>query len=186
MCLRLERTVAGCDWLLSRWDDLNQRLGVENVWLASDAFKMVRLLGKHAVDMDEDFAVARLLMSSLTMIQSLQGVAVPQPSNWALELTRMLAESDFEGCDYSINLLLRQFSAFTHRLARLPLTRMAPESVDRARDWLTAVITREFQRIHQIRSRLKEIAEADAADARARLWFETGPEGENHRRYPPV
>ena len=53
--LRLETTVAGCDWLLDRWGELDRRLRIENAWLPSDAFKMVRLLGMHAIDMDEDF-----------------------------------------------------------------------------------------------------------------------------------
>ena len=58
-----------------------------------------------------------------------------------------------------------------------------PRVADQAGDWLTTVIEREIERILQIRSILSRIAQSDAAEAPARLWFETGPEGENHRRY---
>src|SRR6202034_2299517 len=79
--------------------------------------------------------------------------------------------------------LCGRFSSFRVRLGQLPLARMAPESAGQAREWLSAFIDGEFQRIRQIRARLKQIADADAAEAPERLWFEAGPEGENHRRY---
>ena len=60
---------------------------------------------------------------------------------------------------------------------------MAPESANQAREWLSNVIDGEIRRIREIRATLQGIADADAAEAPDRLWFETGPEGENHRRY---
>jgi hypothetical protein len=44
---------------------------VENVWLSSDAFKMIRLLVKHAADLEEDFQVTRLLMVTASMTQGI-------------------------------------------------------------------------------------------------------------------
>jgi hypothetical protein len=39
LLLRLERTVAGCDWLLERWAELRERLETGDVWVGSDRFK---------------------------------------------------------------------------------------------------------------------------------------------------
>ena len=183
LLLRLERTTAGCDWLLSRWEDLNRHLRIDDAWQASDGFKMIRLLGKHAVDMDVDFDITRLLMSSLMVIESLVPAASPRPTDWPVALTRMLVTPDHDGQEFCIDILVGRHKSFTSRLTRLPLARMAPRSPEQAREWLSAVIDREFQRVAKIRSMLAGIAEIDAAEAPARLWFETGPEGENHRRY---
>ena len=54
-------------------------------------------------------------------------------------------------------------------MAELPLARMAPLDDVQARQWLTAVIEAEMERVGQIRAVLQEIADADAAEAPARL-----------------
>ena len=181
--LCLEQTVAGCDWLLDRWYSLHDHLHVQNVWLAYDAFKMVRLMGKLAIEMDEDFDVARMLMSSLRVNGANNNEPVGKPVDWPLALMRMVASFGFEGREACIDDLVRRCGAFRARLSQLPLARMAPESANQAREWLSKVIDGEIRRIREIRATLQEIADADAAEAPDRLWFETGPEGENHRRY---
>jgi hypothetical protein len=46
LVVRLERTVAGCRWLLDRWAELRARLEPPGgLWVASDQFKAIRLLG---------------------------------------------------------------------------------------------------------------------------------------------
>ena len=181
--LRLEQTVAGCDWLLDRWYALHDHLHVQNAWLASDAFKMVRLMGKHAIDMDEDFDVARMLMSSLIVIGADNTEQGGKPADWSLALMRMLASYEFEGRESSIMNVLGRCVSFRVRLGQLPLARMAPESAIQAREWLSSLIDGEIRRIQETRAKLQGIADLDAAEAPDRLWFETGPEGENHRRY---
>ena len=181
--LRLEQTIPGCDWLLDRWAQLNRRIKADETWLLSDAFKMVRLVGKHAWDMDEDFDVTRMLLCSLTLIQAPKAAPEQKPSDWPLALTRMLASFEIEGQDRFIDNMVAQFKSFTHRLAQLPLARMAPEGVEQASEWLKTVINGEIERVGQIRAMLQGIADADAAEAPARLAFDTGPEGENDRRY---
>ena len=119
--LFLEQTVAGCDWLLERWYALHDHLHVQNVWLASDAFKMVRLMGKYAIDMDEHFDVARMLMSSLTVIGAKNSEQVGKPVDWPLALMRMLASFGFEGRESCIDDLVRRCGAFRARLSQLPL-----------------------------------------------------------------
>jgi hypothetical protein len=60
---------------------------------------------------------------------------------------------------------------------------MAPRDDEQARRCLTAVIERETNRVRQIRAMLQKIADADVAEAPARLAIESGPEAENERRY---
>ncbi len=49
--LRLEHTIPGCDWLIGSLGGLLVRLYGDKLWLSADPFKMVRLMGKHAIDM---------------------------------------------------------------------------------------------------------------------------------------
>ncbi len=65
--LELEWTVAGCDWLRDRWSELSWRLNVEGRWRPADAFTMIRLTGKHAIDLEDNDDVARVLLCSLTL-----------------------------------------------------------------------------------------------------------------------
>jgi hypothetical protein len=50
--------------LLDRWSDLMRRLYSDEVWLSGDAFKMARLMGKHAIDMVDDLTVMSVFLSS--------------------------------------------------------------------------------------------------------------------------
>jgi hypothetical protein len=165
LCLALEQTIAGCDWLLDRWHELQTRFHDHDVWLPADAFKLVRLLGKHAADMDQDFEVARILMSSLTIVhaQSLQDVE--KPIDWAIALSRMVASFGYEGREYCSDYLMSQFVSFTARLTQLPLAKLAPANAQQAREWIGSVIARESHRITEIRTQLQAIADADAAAA---------------------
>ncbi len=67
LLLELEWTVAGCDWLRDRLAELNWRLNVEGRWRPVDAFTMIRLTGKHAIDLEDNDDVARVLLCSLTL-----------------------------------------------------------------------------------------------------------------------
>ena len=51
-CTNLRKTTAGvADVLLRSWRELAERIGVDQFWTSTDAFKMVRLMGKMAVHM---------------------------------------------------------------------------------------------------------------------------------------
>jgi RNA polymerase sigma factor (sigma-70 family) len=41
-----------CEWLLKRWGDLMRQLYSDELWLSGDAFKMLRLMGKHVAHGD--------------------------------------------------------------------------------------------------------------------------------------
>ena len=181
--LRLERTIPGCDWLLERWRALMERLNVDRAWRPLFAFQMVRLTGQRAIDMEENFDVTRMLLSSLMLIAPPNAAAQEQPIEWATALTKMMTSFDVESDIMSMHHMANQCRAFTVRMAELPLVRMAPQDDVQARQGLTAVIEAEMERVGQIRAVLQKIADADAAEAPARLAIGRGPEVENDRRY---
>jgi hypothetical protein len=183
LVLSLEQTIAGCDWLLSRWSELIQRLEVERLWLSSDPFKMVRLMGKHAIDMADDLEVVRVFLCSLALFVVPQAGPGPEPFDWKAGLIKMLTSVDVEADNGIAEQAARQCEPFTRRLAEMPLAALAPTDGGHARQWLAGTIKREIERLTQIRYGLKRIADADLAEAPARLAFETGPEGERQRRY---
>ena len=75
--LRLEQTLYGCDWLIARWHELSQRLYFDKTWLTADNFFMVRLMGKHAIDMADNFDVVRVFLCGLTLLSAPK--AKPEP-----------------------------------------------------------------------------------------------------------
>jgi hypothetical protein len=77
----------------------------------------------------------------------------------------------------------KQCEPFARRLAELPLAKLAPRDEDQARERLNAIIDLERSRLMEIRMVLLSIGQADAAEAPARLAFETGTEGDRQRRY---
>ena len=183
ICLRLEQTVAGCDWLLDRWRELSHRLNVDHFWLTSDAFHMVRLLGKHAINMADNLEVARVILASLTLLGAPAGGPERASYDWKSAMIRMLMTFDAEQDGGDLAAASEHCPAFARRLAELPLASLAPADGPRARQWLSAVIKRELGRIGLIRETLAEIADADLAEAPVRLAMETGHEGDKHRRY---
>ena len=165
--LRLEQTVPGCDWLLDRWDDLMQRLYRDDLWLSADAFKMVRLLGKHAIDMADDLTVARVFLSSLTLLSAPKAGPERESFDWKNALIKMLMTFDVENKNGIAARAAEQCEPFARRLAELPLARLAPKDEEEARATLNTIIETEVWRLRQIRLDAQAIADADAAEAPA-------------------
>ena len=180
----LEQTVAGCDWLLDQWRDLMERLYSNQLWLPADAFKMVRLMGKHAIDMTDDITVVSVFLSSL-ILRSVAPKAGPALASfdWKNALIKILMTFDLENKNGTATAVAEQCEPFARRLAELPLARLAPTDEQRARATIGEIIEKQVERIHEMRRRLRDIADADAAEAPARMAFEIGPEGDRHRRY---
>jgi HAMP domain-containing protein len=184
ICLRLEQTIPGCDWLIGSWGDLLVRLYSDELWLSVDAFKMVRLMGKHAIDMADDLAVTRVFLHSLTLLSAAPKAPPERESfDWQNALIKMLISFDIENTHGVATAIANQCDPFARRLAELPLAKLAPLDDEDARGRLTAIIEQEIRRLRHIRQTLQEIADLDAAEAPARLAFETGPEGDRYRRY---
>jgi hypothetical protein len=181
--LQLEQTIPGCEWLIDRWCDLRSRLCRDDFWLSTDAFKMVRLMGKHAIDMADDLDVTRVFLSSLTLISAPKAGPERESFDWISALIKMLVTFDVENKNGIAAMAAKQCEPFARRLAELPLARLAPADEEQARENLNLIIDQERRRLEEILSALRAIADADQADAPARLAFETGPEGERYRRY---
>jgi len=165
LVLRLERTVAGCRWLLDRWAELRARLEPGEVWVASDQFKSVRLLGKQPLDAVDDPDVAQIFLASFKLLPAGESGDAFTP------LECELMENRHEGDVYDKELRRRQISKLT------------PPDADSARAVLGALVDRQTSRLKLILARNHEIAEADAAEAPNRLAFDPSPEGDKLRRY---
>ena len=179
LLLKLQATVAGCDWLLTRWGELQFRLEQGGPWAMDDVWKMVRLLGKTAIEMKDDFQVALLVLASL----ALEPDAAPEPARKPTVAEAMHAMSRDHRLTRVLEGITRLCEPFQQALARMPLEKLAPENAVQARQRLSAVVEEELGRIGRLRARLQQIADADLAEAPVRLAFETGTEGDRQRRY---
>ncbi len=180
LLLKLQATVAGCDWLLKSWDELRFRLENGGPWVMEDVWKMVRLLGKTAIQMKDDFQVALLVLASLALEPA---ATAAEPVRKPTFAESMIAMSRDNRLSRVVEGITRLCEPFQQALARMPLDKLAPENEAQARQRLSAVVEEELGRIGRIRARLQKIADADLAEAPVRLAFETGTEGDRQRRY---
>jgi hypothetical protein len=167
---RLERTVAGCRWLLDRWAELLARLEPGDVWAATDQFKAVRLLGKQPLDAVDDQEVTQIFLASASLLPEGGGAEAFAP-----------VKSELRSC--SLGPGTDDQSIYSRELKKRPLSKLRPADADAAREVLRALVDRQMARLELILARNQEIAEADAAEASARLAFDSSPEGEIRRRY---
>jgi len=181
--LKLEQTLAGCDWLIDRWNERMYRLDFNGVWLTSDNFHTVRLMGKHAIDMASDLDVVRVFLCGLTLLSAPEPGPEREAFDWKAALIKMLMTFDLENKHGIASSAAKQCEPFARRLAELPLAKLAPRDQRHARSWLNGLIEQEIKRLREIRLYLQAVADADAAEAPGRLAFETGPEGDRQRRY---
>jgi hypothetical protein len=140
---------------------------------------MVRLLGKTAIEMKDDFQVALLVLASLALESEPESEPVREPT--FAEAVRAISRND--GLSRVVDGITRLCEPFQQALARMPLDKLAPENAAQARQRLSDVVEEELGRIGRIRARLQKIADADEAEAPVRLAFETGTEGDRQRRY---
>ena len=187
LVLKLEQTVCGCDWLLGRWAGLRQRLDIDGLWLMAEGYEMVRLMGKYVIDMASDYELEMLMLANLCLAADVKpkddGKASEETGPMTVwEQVAKLGES--EGPFHSfVEPLMACCEPWARALANRPLERLAPENVDEARRWLKVAMDAEVKRLTRIRAERLRFAEADRAEAPARLAFETGTEGDRLRRY---
>ncbi len=165
LVVRLERTVAGCRWLLDRWAELRARLEPGDVWVAPDQFKATRLLGKNPLDAVDDPDVALIFLASPKLL--------PEGANGDAftPISSELSGGNDEGDVYYTELKKR------------PSPKRMPRDAAAAREVLRALVDRQTSRLELILAQNQEIAETDAAEAPNRLAFDPSPEGEKLRRY---
>jgi hypothetical protein len=181
--LKLEQSVAGTEWLLDRWTGLMNRFYHDDFWVNSDAFKMVRLLGKHAIDMADDVEVLSVFLCTVALRTAPKPGPEREVFDWNGALIDMLTTFALENKKGVASKIAEHCEPFSRRLAQLPLARLAPADEEQASEHLNTIINRERCRLMEIRMQLLAIAKADADEAPARLAFETGTEGDRQRRY---
>ena len=165
LVLRLERTVAGCRWLLDRWGELLARLEPGHVWLASDQFKAIRLLGKQPLDAVDDPDVLQILVAGSGLLNGDTSGKTFAPL--ASELNWITKERE----DYLAKLVHRQ------------LWMTGASDADSAHQVLRNIVNRETSRLKSVLARNERYALADTAEAPSRLAFDPSSEGEKLRRY---
>jgi hypothetical protein len=165
LVLRLERTVAGCRWLLERWAELRARLEPGEVWCTPDLFKAIRLLGKQPLDAVDDAEVTEIFLAGDKLVTH------RADGNSFAPLKSELQNGNGEDDNYWKELRKRQ------------LPKLTPRDSGAARETLRALVDRHTSRLKLILARNQEIDEADLAEAPARLAFDPSPEADKLRRY---
>ena len=133
--------------------------------------------------MVDNLDVVRVFLCGLTLLSAPKAGPEREAFDWKDALIKMLVTFDLENKRGIADSAAKQCEPFARRLAELPLAKLAPRDENHARSWLTGIIDQELRRLHDIRLYLQVVAQADEAEAPARLAFETGPEGDRQRRY---
>jgi hypothetical protein len=145
----------------------------------ADVWKMVRLPGKSALEVNDDYQVALLVLASMALKPDTQ----PAPGGKATFDEAVSAMPRDDRMSRVVAGITRLCEPCQQALARMPLDKLAPESEEEARRRLLEVVDQELDRIGQLRAMLQKIADADTAEAPVRLAFEIGTEGDRGRRY---
>jgi hypothetical protein len=158
----LEATPAGCQWLLDQWAELRTLLDQGQAWKWPERLKALRLLGKPtpigSVDKTDPIAAAVL------------------PAKYIREVMVLGRDDDEDEID--------EDEIDENRAeGQLQLKEGLRDSEARAAMALPAIISRTVARLEVLAQGHRERAEADAAEATARLAFDGSAEGERLRRY---
>jgi hypothetical protein len=161
LILRLQTTVAGCEWMLDQWANLRTILDRGTPWLAADQFKAVRLLGHNSSDVLDNIDVARLYLASHVLLD--QG---GEPF-----------------ADIINELLPAEASRYRRTLQSRRYEDLAPKDAVAARQALVEIVVLATEQLEKNMEVLCQIAELDAASAAERASWDDSVEGERLRRY---
>ncbi len=161
LILRLQTTVAGCEWMLDQWANLRTILDRGTPWLAADQFKAVRLLGHNSSDVLDNIDVARLYLASHVLLD--QG---GEPF-----------------ADIMNELLPTEASRYRQTLQSRRYEDLAPKDAVAARQALVEIVDLATEQLQQNMEVLCQIAELDATSAAERASWNDSVEGERLRRY---
>ena len=137
LLIRLQSTLAGCEWLLGQWAGLKAILDLGQPWLSSDKLKAVRLLGRQPFDALDNRDVATVFLASWVL---------KPDKKWDWEISTELTENDTR--------------EFRNKAANRELDSIKPQDPAKARAALEAMIERATQRLalkadaHRERARL--------------------------------
>ena len=98
-----------------------------------DVWKVVRLLGKTAIEMKDDFQVALLVLASLALEPA---TTAPEPDRKPRIAEAIRAMSRDNRLSRVVEGITRLCEPFQQALARMPLDKLAPENETQARQRL--------------------------------------------------
>ena len=163
LLIQLERSEAGCLWLLQRWAELRDILEEGQLWQSIDRFKAIRLLGRQPTDAADYSDVTTIYLACWIMHPQVQEIDPFQ--------------------DVYNELLAGEAVRFRQRLADREVEDYIPADKDEAKAKLLAIVTTAVDRLKILSEDHEARAEAEAADRSARLAFDDSDEGERLRRY---
>ena len=161
LVLRLQTSVAGCQWLLDQWANLRTALERDVPWVASDQRRAVRLLGHHPKDVLDNIDVARLYLASHVLLN--QGGELFQ------EIVDELPPAEAQS--FRRSLQSRRYEV------------IAPNDVAAARQELLEIVDLATEPLQKKLEVLSQIAALDARSAAECASWDDSPEGERLRRY---
>ncbi len=206
LVMKLQDTVAGCDWLLDRLKRLHDRLRVRHNWTSRDGCELVRLVGHYVAEMTSHYELAAVILAS----ECVAACSSSRPNAGAMDRAIKLVkgqpysslESDVvigepptdragvceqtESGDRTAQLLAKLVPLCgpnTERLRGLPFEQFVPVGVLEATEHLNLVIRAQIERVSQVRAARAEIAHADAADASIRVALAFGHRAQRERGY---
>jgi hypothetical protein len=211
LVVALEATVGGCDWLLGRFRQIEKHLRGQEIWRDQDGYELIRLMGYEISEAIIDDSAALLLLASQCVIDESRPPIAADDSEAEEDdddedddeeddeddedendddLESMTGAASWEEIGDRLQrtsrLVVRAFGSlklFGEPINDARLRVLVPSHVTEARRHLAEVIEQATQRLEQVRAVRVEVAEANAADAPARLACDRGREGYLERRY---
>ncbi len=158
---RLHASLAGCDWLAGRWQELKETLEQRFTWRAPERFRLFRLLGIQPVD--------AYVTAELTLLVKMCEVLDPGAGSVVSELwSDALSAPDLASMEES---------------CRERMYRMRAGDQDQARAGLLAIVERERAKLEEVAQKHKERLELEALLKDHRLSADTSREGQLLYRY---
>ena len=163
LLIQLERSSAGCTWLLQQWAELREILDQDLLWQPIDRFKAIRLLGRQPAQAAE--------YSDVTTIYLACWIMHPQVK----EIDPFM--------DVYNELLAGEAARFRQRLADREVEDYIPADKDAAKAKLLEIVSAAVDRLKILSEDHEARTAAAAADRSARLAFDDSDEGERLRRF---
>ena len=163
LLIQLERSSAGCTWLLQQWAELREILDQDLLWQPIDRFKAIRLLGRQPAQAAE--------YSDVTTIYLACWIMHPQ-----------VKEID-PFTDVYNELLAGEAARFRQRLADREVEDYIPADKDAAKAKLVEIVSAAVDRLKILYEDHEARTAAAAEDRSARLAFDDSDEGERLRRF---
>ena len=163
LLIQLERSSAGCTWLLQQWAELRTILEEDQLWQPIDRFKAIRLLGRQPAQAAE--------YSDVTTIYLACWIMHPQ-----------VKEID-PFTDVYNELLAGEAAQFRQRLADREVEDYIPADKDAAKAKLVEIVSAAVDRLKILSEDHEARTAAASADRSARLAFDDSDEGERLRRF---